>query len=469
MEANKQNNKLLQLALPALGLGAYWTWVNLSTSNTAASPWLVESVLPLRVVVPSFAYILTMALLLIFHRCLPEKNRPTQIAVATAIAGFGSIVSSVASGILPPISPLARAASSIGTAFLVVAWGEHISMKGAKDASLIATGSFFASGILYLLLSIPELNALLLFILPVLPLACGALLLVSIQANRETEAQSVAANSLPAATLLALVSLVVCVFLNEVIRIVSTPLIADRFTLVGQLTQIGCLLTATVGIIATMLSKKPLGFDAVLRALLPLMIAGFLSFIVVGSDDGIVFVILGSGYWCLQILIFITLCSVVHSLKADAIPSFAFVYGSMQVGILLAKPVGMLVSEMLRSTGANLSYIVAFAVIAVVVIAMFPLHGKSVTDAQAAALESALSKPGTSEADRLASLASAYGLSPRETDVFMLLARGRSLPFIQQELHIATGTAQTHVRHIYGKMDVHTRQEFLDRIENDQA
>lgn len=62
-------------------------------------------------------------------------------------------------------------------------------------------------------------------------------------------------------------------------------------------------------------------------------------------------------------------------------------------------------------------------------------------------------------------LASQYRLTPRECEVAALLAKGRSLPFVQKELFISAGTAQTHVRHIYKKMNVHTRQEFLDAFE----
>ncbi len=59
-----------------------------------------------------------------------------------------------------------------------------------------------------------------------------------------------------------------------------------------------------------------------------------------------------------------------------------------------------------------------------------------------------------------------YGLSPREVEVVALLLRGRFIPYICDELFIAKSTAQTHVRHIYAKMDITGgRQELLDRLE----
>lgn len=57
-----------------------------------------------------------------------------------------------------------------------------------------------------------------------------------------------------------------------------------------------------------------------------------------------------------------------------------------------------------------------------------------------------------------------YALSPRETEVFLLLAQGRTRAFIQDELMLSGSTVKTHVAHIYAKMGVHDRQEMMDLI-----
>lgn len=68
---------------------------------------------------------------------------------------------------------------------------------------------------------------------------------------------------------------------------------------------------------------------------------------------------------------------------------------------------------------------------------------------------------------KLRAAAETYGLSPREVEVVALLLRGRSIPYICDELFIAKSTAQTHVRHIYAKMDITGgRQELIDRLES---
>ena len=70
---------------------------------------------------------------------------------------------------------------------------------------------------------------------------------------------------------------------------------------------------------------------------------------------------------------------------------------------------------------------------------------------------------------KIAKTAEKFNLSPREAEVAELLSQGRSLPFVQEKLCISAGTAQTHARHIYKKMGVHSRQEFIDTIQNIDA
>lgn len=67
-------------------------------------------------------------------------------------------------------------------------------------------------------------------------------------------------------------------------------------------------------------------------------------------------------------------------------------------------------------------------------------------------------------ADARRALAAAHGLSARETDVFLLLAQGRSRRFICEELFIADGTASTYISRVYEKLGVHSKQELLSLV-----
>ncbi len=66
--------------------------------------------------------------------------------------------------------------------------------------------------------------------------------------------------------------------------------------------------------------------------------------------------------------------------------------------------------------------------------------------------------------ERCFALAEKYGLTEREKEVFLLLARGRNRDYIQEALVISKNTVKVHVKHIYQKMDVHSHQELIDMV-----
>ena len=61
-------------------------------------------------------------------------------------------------------------------------------------------------------------------------------------------------------------------------------------------------------------------------------------------------------------------------------------------------------------------------------------------------------------------LAQSCGLSERETEVFMQLARGRTAQEIADREVLSIYTVRAHTRSIYAKLDVHSKKELGDRI-----
>ena len=104
-----------------------------------------------------------------------------------------------------------------------------------------------------------------------------------------------------------------------------------------------------------------------------------------------------------------------------------------------------------------------------------PAEGKSPVAANdAQAREEAPDAPGEQDAApdpydrRIEAVALAHHLSRRETDVFALIARGRSVPFIAEALVISENTVRSHARRIYDKLGVYSKQELLNMVEGEQ-
>ena len=70
---------------------------------------------------------------------------------------------------------------------------------------------------------------------------------------------------------------------------------------------------------------------------------------------------------------------------------------------------------------------------------------------------------------RCTKAAEEYGLSNRETEILLFLAKGRNAQFISEQLNISAYTAKTHVYHIYQKMGVNSQQELITIVDSTEV
>lgn len=113
---------------------------------------------------------------------------------------------------------------------------------------------------------------------------------------------------------------------------------------------------------------------------------------------------------------------------------------------------------------ANALLLAAMAGLLVVVAALF-LSEKSVSSSQWGVVLKPAARGETREFEqnRLAvkchELAHQAGLTAREEDILLLVAQGMTLGQISRELYIGSNTVKTHMKHLYQKLDVHSRDE----------
>ena len=66
---------------------------------------------------------------------------------------------------------------------------------------------------------------------------------------------------------------------------------------------------------------------------------------------------------------------------------------------------------------------------------------------------------------KLALLRERRFLTERECEVVRHLAQGRSKTAIGEKLFISENTVRTYVKNIYGKLDIHSKQQLLDLLD----
>lgn len=151
---------------------------------------------------------------------------------------------------------------------------------------------------------------------------------------------------------------------------------------------------------------------------------------------------------------------------------YGFFAGIVYASSLVGSVVGLFVGSG-RGVGlAELSVVALVAVYALSVAMVAPHRGKAGRGRAGSGEERSASSGG--DASDAVSVGCAvaverYGLSRREAEVLDLLARGRDVPYVAEELVISKNTVRTHTKSIFAKTGVHSRQELIDLVESIEA
>ena len=99
--------------------------------------------------------------------------------------------------------------------------------------------------------------------------------------------------------------------------------------------------------------------------------------------------------------------------------------------------------------------------------AMIILVRRGVTPTRSAELFEGEQATGDLDAARRAKVdrvAAACGLGEREKEVLTLLLEGCSASEVASAMVVANGTAKSHIRHVYKKLGVHSRNELFEKL-----
>lgn len=139
--------------------------------------------------------------------------------------------------------------------------------------------------------------------------------------------------------------------------------------------------------------------------------------------------------------------------------------GFIQAGVVLGNLLAMGTPTLMAEGHLSLAFVAFFLSVVTTSIVLIVL---SKTDELEKIMgrEPRPSAKGSTDYDGICDkLAENYSLTSREREILGYLVRGRSLPYIRETLVLSKNTVGTHVRNIYRKLDVHSKQDLLDLFE----
>ncbi len=454
-----------------LGVGFIWAWVYCSYETSALYPdregiginadpsWLASAT---AVVVALFA----CGLLL--RRTDLSRSR-TLRSLAMAFVATGTVLSAIV-GIVPLpagiVYGLSGALSGTGTALLCLMWGDALSRLDVEQMEIAVPAASLATFLCVLVF--PYLQGVVgVVAVTSLPLLSGGMLAATyhgLAAKRMLQPAGKASKGVRSEFGRIAVILFVAYFVIGCIGALQEaeePFVQvfgfDLPTFIGS--GFGIVL-----VVCFIFFSLKIDFTSLFRWLAPLVVLSLALF--PWQDVLPSFVsstIMAIADTCLQAVSYLYVIALAKRRFISVAVGIGTSQGALQLGVLAGNLAGEAASPLVASGSLNV-FVVVLALICLFSfsLALLPARGgKAPMRAAAGGSEPAES----AFAATCRQLAAANGLSAREEEVLGYLAKGRSQPYIREELLLSKNTVATHVKHIYQKLDVHSRQELLDLFE----
>lgn len=230
------------------------------------------------------------------------------------------------------------------------------------------------------------------------------------------------------------------------------------------------------------LFKRGLSFSRTWRLVLLLMATALIFAPYLGGMLGsYLFVLIRIAQTFLIVFLFLALADIARHSSYNAITVFAAGWAAYALPFAL----GTVCGESLRAFGPDASVIMAAIMWVLVIVTLFCLDetsagnhliftelndgGEDDTPAKRmGTLQETLDEQPAADTIslRCTVLAGEFRCTPREHEILELLARGRSKAYIADAFFISENTVRGHVKRLYAKLGVHSKQELVDRVES---
>jgi DNA-binding CsgD family transcriptional regulator len=223
------------------------------------------------------------------------------------------------------------------------------------------------------------------------------------------------------------------------------------------------------------LHGRPPRLSTVGRLLTPVLAILFLSHILLNGNGNDWLPRLTAGFWqFVQIFVFLVLIDVAHSGLASLSLVFPIGWAAVSLGYACGAFAGQMAGCLFGNDVEWVTNItVSLVIVAVVASSILGAAQFPQVDPEAPVLvpgdEATGAAPAAAAVDLVgaacADLVGRYALSGREAEVLELLAHGNTRASIAEKLCISENTVRVHVKNIYAKLHIHSKQQLIDLVD----
>ncbi len=460
------------------GFAVYWAWIDSSffgTDLTELFPAGIGHVYYIQFAGLGVAIVVTLIITVIAKKASLSKifKRPF-VLVVSFLGALGTGLGSFAAeqGMIP-LAAVCFGVAGVGLAVQVVLWGCLYSIDSLHRGGVWVAGSI-AVGIVIQFLVIGFVPTARVIVISLLPLVSAALFMVFPAVTAQNSSKGGSEPPVPANLLgktafglpwRLVLGLVVYSVVFGLMQALYTAPTVEAATFASNLRLASRLAVAWIIFMGMVFfAWRP---HIIYRVGLLLMVAGFLllPFLLL-SHGYLVGVATNAGYTCFELMVWVVLFEIVTRVHTPAIEVVGSARLFMMIGCLAGAVSAYVITSTIHLDSMQTMALSSTIVYALMITTVLILDEKSISGIWH--LIEGIQQPrddvgGLSQ--RCDIFAGRYGFTPREREVLPLLANGRSAPYIARELNVIESTVNFHIRNIYNKCDVHSKQELLDVIE----
>jgi DNA-binding CsgD family transcriptional regulator len=199
------------------------------------------------------------------------------------------------------------------------------------------------------------------------------------------------------------------------------------------------------------------------QASFPLVIIGPLCMIAGGDTFGLLGALgTNAAYTYLALFVAVMLCNVSFRYGVNPLWLFGFAFGAISLGRVFAK-----LSELALSgfPDHNIVFCTIILLLAIVFTSLANNRDYNHTwGIEPTGEPSSQDLPLDDMVERCARMARVRGLTRREEEILFYLAQDMSIRTIASKIYLAESTIKTHIKHVYAKLNIHSKNELQEAI-----
>lgn len=418
-----------------------------------------------------FAVLMVVAFCL-RKRVAPLSERSTSIGLFSIISSVGFTVIALTGFEVAPLWLfwIGALLVGIGSAIPVLAYWEMLMLAGAEKACKSMCASLILGALLYF--GVAAIGSTIPVAASVFAAICPlASFLLQLKSWRDTpkrvNAHEIEVGQLKIPPMLPIALFVYGIAFGIVFAMNSRIEVPTYLELITNAVFIAIL---SLIIMVNVLYSKSFRIDKIYRLVLPLLGTGFILFPLIGAGSSILSSgIVLAGYACSRIFAATVFSDITSRRPAPMLGTAAVASIADAGGIALGSLLGWF---LLTVTGMEATILqnTALIITGILTLTTIFLLTESGVSSLWGALKANDNKQETSPDKeklltmRIDEVASEFGLTPREKEVFFSLVQGKSSSEIAKEFFLSESTVLTHIKRIYSKLDVHSRIELVNIV-----